>query len=139
MQKTSLKKRYTSIFLISFLSLLLHSCSSDKSNSPKEPTLPAPQITGALYQSNGNPAKNATIRFLTTDHNPTPLPKKLALTDSVITDANGDFQLETLAEGTYNLFAEGGRELSFRDSINIVEGEPKDLGRDTLKETGSLT
>src|SRR3989339_1018119 len=125
---------------VAFAALLFFACS--KPSGPDDNTATGSEtgnvaLTGKLYHLNGLPAKNARVQFITVDHNPSGLGKVRTIADTVTTDTNGNYSVDSLLPGEYNIFGDLGSELAYVDSI-IVSDSDTVVPPDTLKAPGSL-
>jgi hypothetical protein len=78
------------------------------------------RVIGALYNPDGTPAENAVAHFIPATYQPYPATaKSAAVSYSAVTNEDGRYTLDSLPAGYYNVFGEGGGNLSFQDSVLI--------------------
>lgn len=95
-------------------------------------------ISGHLYNLDGSPARGAKVLFIKASNNPYASAKRLAIADSVLTDTNGYYGVDSLPADTYNVYGKGtDGDLSYEDSITVTS-DTVIVPPDTLKTPGSL-
>ncbi len=96
-------------------------------------------VAGKVYNPGGSPAVNATVKVITVDHNPQPgLQENISITDSTITDKNGNYSIDSLSKGQYNILYSGDSGVAFNDSVYIDGDSITEELSDTLKDPGSI-
>jgi len=130
----------TFAFFLLFPVLLLLSC------NPTQPDLAGGSsskggnalVSGYLLDECGQPVKDAKVLFIPVNNDPYASAKKLAATDSVVTDSNGRYAINTLPYNNYNVFgADDQGNFSKHDSIDF-HGDTVNALYDTLKRGGSV-
>jgi hypothetical protein len=82
-------------------------------------------VSGYLYETNGDPAADAEVRFIPSGYNPYigAVAKKAADTATTTTNDSGWYGTDSLEPGTYNVFGEDpDGNMSLIDSV-IVTGD----------------
>lgn len=128
-------------FKVGIISLpfLLLACSLNDGRITDTTTETTNTKIGMLFNSDGSPAENAKVMFITVDHNPISyIRENLAIADSAVTDSNGNYSIDFLPEGYYNILGEGESGLSYNDSVYISDDNTNDTISDTLKAPGTL-
>ncbi|MEO6095950.1 MAG: kelch repeat-containing protein [Fibrobacteria bacterium] len=95
------------------------------------------KTTGALYLVGGKPARGAGIRVLPVAFRPYQDSGKSEVYKTT-TDNNGQYSIEALAKGDYNILGELDGELSIQDSIRL-DASARNLASDTLEQPGSAS
>lgn len=92
---------------------------------------------GIIYLDDGTRAAYALLRFI--DAKSIPLPGTPILVDSIYTDSIGQYSLQSLADGLYNMFGEKEGRSLFRGAVKVSNGRTRqDTLSDTLTQPGSL-
>jgi hypothetical protein len=103
---------YCRLFSV-FLLLCFFYCIFDHSTGTVDDTDSG--VEAMICNPDGTPAEGASIKiFEVADTTKTPVVEE-------ITDKNGRFNLDGLAKGTYNVYAEKDELVAFQDSINVLE------------------
>lgn len=132
--------RLSIICAVSALLFMLYACSKDTPTASNNGGTEAGNafISGLLFDEQGRPAANALVKFIRVDYDPhvTGTPEASAFT---LTDAEGRYSLDSLANGDYNLFSERSGTYALRDSVPVRKEYPLKVPNDTLKKPGSLS
>jgi DNA-binding beta-propeller fold protein YncE len=133
-----MNKLITSLLLIVF-ALKFISCSSKPTEGNKEETPKKSIVSGYIYKDDHTPAVGVKVRFVPVNFDPHAAAKALAASDSAITDTTGQYGINTLQPGTYNLLASNtnSSQLAYTDSV-LITGDTNNLDADTLKTPGGL-
>lgn len=93
------------------------------------------QIDGYVYNPNGSPAGDATVRFYRADYNPT---SGGGVAESVMTNHDGYYSVGYLPTDTYNILATGDSGVAFQGDLMIDATDSTRIPNDTLRAPGSL-
>lgn len=128
-----------SALVLAALAGFLSQCTSPTSTAGNGSDVGNAHVMGYIRNADGSPAKNAVVRFITVDHNPRAgLAKRAAVVDSTVTNDSGQYTLDSLAGGDYNVLASGDSGLSYQDSVTVLDDTTNQVPDDTLKAPGSL-
>lgn len=93
-------------------------------------------VSGTLYNTDRTVASGATVLFVPVNYNPQT--GTAVEIDSTETDETGNYSMDSLAYGDYNIIGKKNGLFSFRDSLPIREGLPLKVPSDTLKQPGAI-
>jgi hypothetical protein len=131
----------SSRFALLLAPFLLLSCITASKEEPHG-TEVENEVVGYLYLADGRPAAQATVKLYPVDYiAPRGAPKTGRIEDAgyvTVTDANGKYVVDSLANGEYNILGKLGSSRSFQDSVAISSSSGT-LPPDTLSGPGSLT
>jgi hypothetical protein len=96
-------------------------------------------VAGVVYNSDGTRAAGALVRFVPVDYDPAAQKQAAGLTDSIIADDTGHYEIAPLKPTTYNLFFSGNGDLAFRDSMTVAPDSQPAYFSDTLRKPGSIS
>ncbi|MEO7426861.1 MAG: hypothetical protein ABI036_16865 [Fibrobacteria bacterium] len=124
--------------LICLLAVGFSAC--DKESGPDAPlgTEVENEVVGRLYLAGGKPAVGAKVRLYPVNWSPKPDGMDAQGSYLTLTDAKGEFRLDSLKNGEYNILGSLDTLASYQDSL-IVSGNTKTLDADTLGPPGSIT
>lgn len=116
-------KRNTKIeTTLACLMLILSGCNSDNGTGGAAAT----GTSGRLFLSGGLPAAGAKIKVFPVDYIPGEAALKTAAVAYVTeTDAKGEFTIDTLPRGEYNILGEKDGQVSYQDSVFISGSDGK--------------
>lgn len=116
--------------------LLVMGCITDKEGEKKQ-TEPAAGV-GRILLWDGRPAEGARVRFYTVNHIPVPgvLAKSAGLAYEARTNEAGEYTLDSIAPGEYNILSELEGAMAMADSVLV--GAKTILPSDTLRIPGSI-
>ena len=106
-------------------------------NSGTGSTTESGVVSGRIFSTGNFPVRGAIVSLLPTDHVPSPKLKKYAADPTAVTDANGNYRIENVSAGVYNLSAGKDSLALFRSSL-AVPTAGINAGDDTVRRVGTF-
>lgn len=111
----------------------LYSCNETGTGSTTESGV----VSGRILTAGKLPVAGALVSLLPVDHVPSPKLKKNAADPTAVTDANGNYRIQNVSAGLYNLSAGKDTLALFRSSLAVPEAGIH-AGEDTVRRVGTL-
>jgi hypothetical protein len=94
-------------------------------------------VTGRLLTSGKVPVAGAAVSVIPVDHVPSLVLKKASAAGEAVTDAQGNYRIENVPAGLYNISAAKDSLTLFKDSLPVTAAGAA-AGVDTLRKSGSM-
>ncbi|MBL8028260.1 MAG: hypothetical protein JNL74_17690, partial [Fibrobacteres bacterium] len=134
-----MKKYLYQILLSILLPLIFISCGNDNTIAGGSSETGNAFVSGYVYNTDGSPAVNATVRFIPSGY----LPKAgdaNGYTAELKTDKNGLYQLRTqCAPGYYSIFSTLNTTAGYLDSVSITKETGRSAPTTTLKPSSTFS
>ncbi len=129
----------TNKFAVLTLIMILSKCSQEGPLAGNTSETGNAAVKGILYTENGQPAVNAEVKLITSDHRPGPnLAKTEAVVTTTYTNAQGVYEFSSMPRNFYNVLCKSNGANAFIDSIYLQPNQITEVENKTLKSPGSL-